>query len=252
MSEDATVRHYLDFVLYESDRWRDMLSRPSVVHPPVITISREAGAGASAVATELVARFGSGAEPGAPPWTVFDRDLIDRVLQDHDLPARLADSMPEDRVSGTAETIDQLLGMHPPTWVLVRKTADTILHLAELGNVIVIGRGANVVTSRLGYAFHVRLVGSLERRINHVQEQLQVDPATAQEYVRKHDLGRKRYVKKYYGRDIADPLLYHLVINTDRVPYAEAAATIEQAVAARHAARVEAARSSRGRNGSRP
>ena len=34
---------------------------------------------------------------GAPPWTIFDRNLVERVLEDHDLPARLAKFMPEDR-----------------------------------------------------------------------------------------------------------------------------------------------------------
>ena len=32
-----------------------------------------------------------------------------------------------------------------------------------------------------------------------------------------------RYVKKYFGKDIDDPLLYHLVINTDLVSYGESA-----------------------------
>jgi cytidylate kinase len=144
-------------------------------------------------------------------------------------------------VSGIADTIDQLLGMHPPTWVLVRKTADTILHLAELGNVILIGRGANVVTARLGYALHVRLVGSVQRRIEHVRDHLHLDPHAAAEYVRKEDLGRRRYLKKYYGQDVDDPLQYHLLINTDRVPYAEAAALIADAVMTRQGTLVEAA-----------
>ena len=42
--------------------------------------------------------------------------------------------------------------------VLVHKTAKTILQLAEMGNVIIIGRGANVVTAHMNNIFHVRLV----------------------------------------------------------------------------------------------
>jgi hypothetical protein len=34
------------------------------------------------------------------------------------------------------------------------------------GRVIVIGRGAEVVTKRLPYVFHVRLVASFEQRVN--------------------------------------------------------------------------------------
>jgi len=42
--------------------------------------------------------------------------------------------------------------------------AETILHLAEQGNVILIGRGANLVTRELQHVFHVRLVGSQGRQ----------------------------------------------------------------------------------------
>ena len=172
MEKDEAVRRYIDFVTHESKHVRESLARPPGSHQPVITISRQAGAGSKVVAAELAAKLQARAEPGSSPWTVFDRNLLDSVLKEHRLPERLTEFMPEDRVSGIGDTVDQLLGMHPPTWVLVRKTADTILHLAELGNVILIGRGANVVTSRLRYAFHVRLVGSVQRRIEHVQDHL--------------------------------------------------------------------------------
>ena len=195
-------------------------------HRPVITISRQAGSGAHVVAEALVVGLQEQDSKASPPWTMFDRDLVERVLEDHNLPKRLAEFMPEDRVSGIADTIDELLGVHPPTWTLVRKTADTILRLAEIGNVVVIGRGGNVITDRLAYAFHVRLVGSVPRRIEHLQDYLHLDPAEAAEYLRTKDAARKRYVARYYGRDIDDPLLYHLVVNTDRVTYGDAAGLI--------------------------
>jgi hypothetical protein len=179
-----------------------------------------------------VARLQARAPSGSCPWTTFDRDLVHRVLQEHDLPERLATYMPEDRVSEISDVMDGLFGLHPQTWILVRKTADTILHLAELGNVVLIGRGANVVTGALDHAFHVRLVGSLDARIARVQEDERLSQAAASRYVHEKDLGRKRYLKKYYGRDIDDPLLYHLVVNTDRMSHEEAAHMIVEAVAA--------------------
>jgi hypothetical protein len=198
---------------------------------PTITISRQAGTGAHLLAAELVVRLQPRAPAGSPPWTVFDRELVDRVLEDHDLPGKLASYMPEDRVSEISDMMDHLFGLHPPAWVLVRKTADTILHLAELGHVVLIGRGANVVTAQLEHAFHVRLVGALETRIRREQEYRQLDPKRAADYVHEQDLGRKRYLKKYYGKDIDDPLLYDLVVNTDRVPHEETARMIAEAIA---------------------
>ena len=89
------------------------------------------------MAQELVGRLQARDPKASPPWTVFDRNLVAEVLQEHHLPERLAGSMPEDRVSEIADTLDELFGLRPSSWTLVRKTADTILHLAEIGNVIV-------------------------------------------------------------------------------------------------------------------
>ncbi|HWX22261.1 MAG TPA: cytidylate kinase-like family protein [Candidatus Binatia bacterium] len=198
-----------------------------------ITISRQAGAGGHAVAAKLVEILQAQAQAGACPWTVFDRNLVEKVLEDHHLPKRLARFMPEDRISEISDTMDELFGLHPPSWILVRQMADTILRLAELGHVILIGRGANVITSRLGYVFHVRLVGSLEKRVRHLQELQHLTPKAAFELAEREDLGRKRYLKKYFNKEINDPLLYHLVINTDLVPHDEAAQMITEAVMAK-------------------
>lgn len=219
--------HYVGTQLESQARseWRSGKERRLAV-----TISREAGSGAHVVAEELVALLHARASKGARPWTVFDRNLVEKVLEDHDLPSQLARFMPEDRVSEIKEAVEELFGLHPPDWTLVRKTADTILRLAMLGNVIVIGRGASIITAGLDHVFHVRLVGSRERRIEHVEQYLHLNRTAAERYVREQDAGRERYVRKYYDKDVADPLLYHLAINTDRICYAEVAAMIAGAL----------------------
>ena len=195
-----------------------------------ITISRQTGSGAHVVAEKLAACLQAHARKDERPWTVFDRNLVEKVLEDHNLPQRLARFMPEDRVSEIADTMDELFGLHPPSWTLVRQTTDTILHLVELGNVILIGRGATVITSKLDYVFHVRLVGSLEKRVAHIQELHRLTKPAALELIRREDRGRKRYLKTHFKTDLEDPLLYHLIINTDLVPYGDAAQIIAEAI----------------------
>jgi hypothetical protein len=39
-------------------------------------------------------------------------------------------------------------------------------------------------------------------------------------------------LKKHFGQDLDDPLLYHMIINTDRIPYERAAQIIGEAVLA--------------------
>lgn len=199
-------------------------------HRRAVTISRQTGSGAHVVAEKLAACLQAHTPRDARPWTVFDRNLVEKVLEDHNLPQHLARFMPEDRVSEIADTMDELFGLHPPSWTLVRQTTETILHLFELGNVIVIGRGATVIASKLDYVFHVRLVGSLEKRVAHIQELHRLNKEAALELIRREDRGRRRYLKTHFKADLDDPLLYHLVINTDLVSYESAAQIIADAM----------------------
>lgn len=192
----------------------------------VVTISRETGSGGHAVAEALAEYLQAQGMTEPRTWAVFDRNLVEKVLEDQHLPARLARFMPEDRVSEIDNALEEMFGLHPSTETLVDKTAETILRLAELGNVILLGRGGNVVTSKLDYVFHVRLVGSLERRCQYVQTSQHLGKEAALKFIRLEDRGRQRYLKKYFARDINDPLLYHLVINTDLIGHKPAARVI--------------------------
>ena len=195
-----------------------------------VTMSRQTGSGAHIVAEKLATCLQARNPKDARPWTVFDRNLVEKVLEDHKLPQRLARYMPEDKVSEIADTMDELFDLHPPSWTLVHQTTDTILHLVELGNVIVIGRGATVITGKLEHVFHVRFVGSLEKRVAHIQELDRLSKQAALDLIRREERGRKRYLKKHFNADIEDPLQYHLVINTDLVPYENAARIIADAM----------------------
>lgn len=222
------------------------LSKLADKERPTVTISRMTGAGARTVASAL-AEFLQINDAGArAPWTVFDRNLVEKVLEDHHLPQRLAQYMPEKKVSGIDDAMGEILGLHPSLWTLVHHTADTIMRLAQMGNVILVGRGATFVTSGLGNVFHARLVGSLARRAQHVQEYFQYTREEALDFIKNKDRERRRYLKKYFGNSVDDPLRYHLVINTDLISYTDAAVLIGQAVL-RYFGRDKAAKSEKRR-----
>lgn len=198
-----------------------------------VTISRQAGCGALVVAEKLAKLLQTQSPKGAPPWTVFDRNLMDKVLEDHHLPARLAKFLPEDRASQLQDIMDDLFGWRPTSGTVVQHASETILHLAEMGRVILIGRGGNVITSKLPNVFHVRLVAPLEKRIEHAHEYYAMSKKAARDFILREDVGRKRYLGKYFNVRIDDPLLYHLIINTGLVSFNDAAQMIAEAMANR-------------------
>lgn len=212
--------------------------------PPklAITISRQSGCGAHEIAKLLARYFERHGPDKTRSWHVLDRNLAEKVLEEHHLPIRYARFMPEDRLSEFADVVEELLGAHPPSSTFIQQTSETIFHLAEQGNVILIGRGANLITRNLPHAFHVRLVASLESRLKHFQKSHDLTHQMALKQIQHEDRGRKRYVKKHFEEDIENPLLYHLVLNTDLLPYEKAAQLIgETALAAFGAQKLSAA-----------
>lgn len=224
-----TVSHVWDAYLKSQCRYVDSENKEPKKVLPFITISRQTGSGGITIGEKLV-NYLRGHEQKktiCPSWTLFDRNLIETVLHDHNLPMEFAKFMPEDKVSETKDMVEELFGLHPSEWALAHKTSETILHLAQLGNVILVGRGANVITRKfLSTGFHVRLVGSLEMRIRHVQDYYHLKRDDAASFVKKEDEGRKRYLKQNFDKDIDDSLLYDVVINTDFISYDDAAKMI--------------------------
>jgi cytidylate kinase len=196
---------------------------------PAITISRMTGCGGRDVAARL-ADFLQTRATAHCPWTVFDRNLVEKVLEEHYLPKWVAEYMPEGHRPMVTDAVEELLGLHPASWTLVQQTSETIWRLARMGYVILVGRGANIVTSKLPTVFHVRLVASLEQRSRRVQEKMKLTHAAALEFIKKEDLGRRRYIKEHFAKEIDDPLLYHLIINTDHISVEEAAILVGRAV----------------------
>lgn len=193
---------------------------------PAVTISYQTGSGAHEIAERLAGVLQEAEPKGHVPWTVFDRQLVEKVLEDHELPKALAKFMPEDRRSFIQDVMEELVGLRPPSWVMVPKIAETVLHLADAGHVILVGRGANFITARIPNVFHVRLIASLPKRIERVQAINGLTPEEATKFVKDEDRSRSRYVKEHFHKSVDDDLFYHLILNTDRIPLADAAQLI--------------------------
>lgn len=198
--------------------------------PWFITLSRQAGCNAHGIA-ERAAELLQGLDRGAkPPWTVFDRNLVEEVLKDHHLPGQLSAHMPEDRRSELNDIIGEIFDLHPSAWTLAHKTSDTILRLADRGRCIIIGRAANLVTRKLTQGLHVRLVGEFESRVERMHRHEKVSEAQARKLVREQDRARARYVQKYFEADIEAPEHYHLSINVDCFDAEQSAQIIVEAL----------------------
>jgi hypothetical protein len=215
---------------YIESQQRILSEKNKFTHGPCITISREVGAGADAVSERVCDLLQKKRRHEEVKWTVFDKNLIEKVIEDHNLPEKLSEYLEEDKITEINSMVSELLGLHPPVWLIVHKTAKTILQLAEIGNVIIIGRGANVVTAHLKNVFHVRLVAPLEDRIKHIEDIFELSRKDAIKRIKKDDVSRRHYLHHHYNKDIDDKFLYHIIINTHLLSYDDAAEMISNHV----------------------
>ena len=212
------AKHYI-----ESHSARAEKGKLKSISGPCITLSREAGAGAEVVGQLIIDKFSGTNESKEHPWTMFDQNLIEKVLQDHNLPLRLGHLMEERKYSEVSSIMNEILGGQPGTWNLFHKTTETILQLAHMGFCIIVERGGNIVTTKMDNCFHVRLIASEEDKIAHVMEIFNFDRKAAIDYMSKEDENRKEFIRAYFHKNIDDPELYHLIINTSEMDYEQAA-----------------------------
>jgi cytidylate kinase len=71
-------------------------------------------------------------------------------------------------------------------------------------------------------ALHIQTVAPVAYRIQVLMTRHALDRRDAQNRVRTSDRARFDYLRRYHDVNWLDPTLYHLVINTARVPVTEA------------------------------
>lgn len=197
---------------------------------PCITISRLTGSGSYEISKKLIDILQQKTKDPENPWTYFNKDLITKVIEDFKLPKVFTSYIVEGKYNHINDAVSELLGVKPSEWTIVHRTTEIILQLAKFGKVIVVGRGSNLITSKLQNCFHVRLIAPIEHRLSHVQEVFKYSKPAAMEYIKKEDTSRKKYLRSHFFRDPDDSTLYHLIINTDKLNYDESAEVIANAV----------------------
>jgi len=102
--------------------------------------------------------------------------------------------------------------------------------LAAEGDVVIWGRGAQIVLADQPGVFHVRVVAPFELRVRRIMEKDSLDYDVAAGVVKRFDQQRRTMIEAIYHKDRSDWGLYDLVINTAHIANDTAANMIFEAV----------------------
>jgi len=199
----------------------------------VVTVSRQYGAGGRRVALAIAEALG---------FRLVDREVAEEAARRLGLDPEVARAMDE-RAPAIVEEIGMALAAAAPGYglapmpdlderALAEATRRVIVSLAEAGNYVILGRGAQAALADRTDAFHLSLVADPRDRVHRIAEWQNVEEKEAAVRSERADSERAHYVRRFYGRDIRDPLLYDCVLNTSRLSI-DAAAAIASAAAKR-------------------
>lgn len=108
-------------------------------------------------------------------------------------------------------------------------TAKEVFALADKGNVVLRGWGATCLLRPVPHVVRVRVTRSFDKRVAWLMENLGTDDEDfARAEVRRSDEAHASRMQALFGVTWGDPLLYDLVLNTDRVSVESCAAQILQ------------------------
>jgi cytidylate kinase len=197
---------------WEIERYSGMKRSPE--HPslpvlgPLITVSRQHGSIGAAVAGRLAEHF---------RYTLLHRDMIDRMCESTGYARRLLEALDNHARSQLTTWVESMMaGTYVDAGEYLRALLATIYSIAELGGVVVVGRGANFIVGP-ERGFHLRVVAPRDTRIRAIAERKGIPEKDAAHEVDTRDRERADFVRRMFGHSVDDPLGYDLVLNADDV-----------------------------------
>jgi cytidylate kinase len=116
-----------------------------------------------------------------------------------------------------------------------------LLDYALRDNVILTGRGANLLLEGIPHAYRIRLVAPMEERVERIASRESLDSGAARRLAEKTDKERAGFVHAMYGKDVNDPKAYDAIFDSGRQPLDEIVAVVKQALLERDQLKTEAA-----------
>ena len=122
-----------------------------------------------------------------------------------------------------AETYTELLVDSPSATqtvndkAFIESTSAVINELAAAGDVVIIGRGGNMILHDFPGALHVGMLAPLDSRIANIMAREHYSREEATKYVLELEEARVAFFRKFFKVNANDPELFHIILNGARI-----------------------------------
>jgi len=169
---------------------------------PVIALTQEMGSLAKDVAQQLADEL---------HLSTLRHEVAEHVAQKMHVPRSLINRLRE----GNAGTIERLRADRSSLAVF---SAEEVLETAARGDVVLRGWGATCLLHTVPHVVCVRVTRPMKQRVEWLMKSLDTDDAeSAEAEIRRSDQAHAARMHEQFGVTWGDPLLYDLVLNTERL-----------------------------------
>ena len=202
-----------DLMTYFDQRFSKATKKPVKKEPgPFVTISRETGCNATAIAQDLakaLSQYGK-------KWQYVNKEILEESAHKLNLDEIKVEHIFEDE----ARThLDEILGALSNRYYkndkTVRKTISQVLrHFAIQGNMVIVGRAGVSTTRDIPNGLNVRLVAPYEWRVNSLKKRKAFDHVNVEKFIKEHDEKKKRLIEQFCGKKFHE-VYFDLILNRE-------------------------------------
>ena len=198
----------------------------------IVTISHQMGAGGSEIGMSLGQRLG---------YHYVDQELLQDAVRRYGLVEEKLSHLDESK-----PTLFERFDAETRHYITILQT--TLLEFAESDNAVLMGRGGQWLLRGIPHILRVRVIAPFEHRVRQwIKRTAEVggeapNQRAAADLLRRDDSEKSGRMRYLYEVDIADPALYDLMINSEKLRYEAAVEMIERVVRRPEMATTDAAR----------
>ncbi|MDY6854737.1 MAG: cytidylate kinase-like family protein [Thermodesulfobacteriota bacterium] len=220
----ARIEAQLSHQLYmrTQEQW---MMRKGAKELPFITISREYGCHGYEVSEILQDKLNRITDKEYP-WGIFDKEVVRKIAEEHQLSEELANSLGENQRSLMQQYMDHIFFKRPNEYKIFQYLTQALIGLAEKGHAILIGRGGCIITKNVKAGFHVRLIAPFEFRVEKIRREMEISKDEAEKHVKEMEKQREAFIERYTLKSIHDPKNFHIIFNNSLYSPNEIADTI--------------------------
>lgn len=166
---------------------------------PIITISRQTGCDAVAVAKYMVKCLNK--EYNTTKWRWLDKEILLSTARELDTGAADVESyIKRHHLSGFSEMLMAISGRHISDDKVRKTIKEVVLSISREGYVIIVGRAGVALTGSVKRALHVRLVAPFYWRVENIVKKKELDIEAAEEFVVDTDEKRHNLIISFLDK----------------------------------------------------